>query len=79
MKVLNGKWVDQYDEPLEYHVGGKYIKTLGEGVISVFGDDEITTDRINIIRVLSEKNQTTEKAVGSILNNQEILNKLSGL
>lgn len=77
MQVVNGRWVKDNEDPLDFHEAGAKIKALGEGVISVFGND-ITYERINIIKILSEKNNVKEKVIDKILNDKELMNKLSG-
>jgi hypothetical protein len=77
MQVINGRWVDDNQEPLEFHEAGAKIKALGERVTSVFGND-ITYERINIIQILSQKNNVKEKVIDTVLNNKELFNKLTG-
>ena len=79
MQIINGRWVDDNNNKLDYHTAGKQIKQLGESVIAVFGEKDITPERINIIRVLSEKNRSKEIVISSLLGNNKLMNRLAGL
>jgi hypothetical protein len=76
MKILHGRWVNDYEEPLSvFEI--KHLLSLGEKVISLFGKD-ITYDRIDIVNSLStdNKNENKEKIINHLLKNERLLNKL---
>lgn len=77
MKIQNGRWVNDQDDKLT-DIDWKEFKSLGDKITSLFGTD-ITYERINIVRVLSEKNNNKEKVIDSLLNNEELFSKLAGL
>lgn len=79
MQIINGRWVDDNNEPLEYHLAGKQIKSLGESVVSVFGENNITPERINIIRILAQRDKTKEVIIDSVIGNTKLMNRLAGL
>jgi hypothetical protein len=77
MKIENGRWVnDQGDQLTDFE--WEEFNTLGEKVSSLFGTD-ITYERINIVRVLSEKNNNKEKVINKLLTNEELFSKLADL
>jgi len=77
MKIQNGRWVDDQGDQLT-DINWEEFKSLGDKISSLFGTD-ITYERINIVRVLSEKNNDKEKVIDSLLNNEELFSKLAGL
>jgi hypothetical protein len=77
MKIINGRWVNDYGDQLSV-LEISQVKELGERVTSVFGDD-ITYERIEIINALSSKDKTKENIIRLVFNNEELLTKLSGL
>ena len=76
MQLLEGRWVDDNEEPLAYHLLGKEIKKLGGAVTAIF-DEDISYERINIVKSLSKKDNNTDKIINLVLSNNEILSKLS--
>ena len=77
MKIQNGRWVNDHGDQLT-DINWEEFKSLGDKISSLFGTD-ITYERINIVRVLSEKNNDKEKVIDSLLNNEELFSKLAGL
>lgn len=77
MKIQNGRWVNDQGDKLT-DIDWKEFNSLGDKITSLFGTD-ITYERINIVRVLSEKNNNKEKVIDSLLNNEELFSKLAGL
>jgi hypothetical protein len=51
MKVINGKWQDQYGEPVD-HFNAPKLMEIGQKVKAVYGDD-ITSNRIDLISRLN--------------------------
>jgi hypothetical protein len=77
MKIMNGKWVNEFDEPLNIFEAAE-IKPLGRKVEAVFGEDNITHERVKIVSTLSKLNDRCEKAINNILDDNELMSKLAG-
>lgn len=77
MKIQNGRWVNDQGDQLT-NINWEEFKSLGDKVSSLFGTD-ITYERINIVCVLSEKNNNKEKVIDSLLTNEKLFSKLAGL
>ena len=77
MKIQNGRWVNDQGDQLT-DINWEEFKSLGDKISSLFGTD-ITYERINIVRVLSEKDNRKEKVIDSLLHNEELFSKLAGL
>lgn len=76
MKIVNGKWVNNFGEPLSKFEIEELLE-LGKRVKSVFGED-VTYDRIEIINSLSsEKNKKRETVLNYLLQNENVLNQIS--
>lgn len=78
MKILNGRWVNEFDEPLTIFEAAE-IKPLGERVKAVFGETNITHERIKIINRLSSIDTTSERVISNVLDNNELMSKLAGI
>ena len=76
MQLIAGKWLDENEEPIAYHLLGKEIKKLGGAVIAIF-DEDISYEQINIVNSLSQKDKSKEKIINLVLHNKELLYKLS--
>jgi hypothetical protein len=77
MKIQNGRWVDDQGDQLT-DINWEEFKSLGDKISSLFGTD-ITYERINIVNVLSKKDNRKEKVIDSLLHNEELFSKLAGL
>lgn len=76
MKIVNGKWVNNFGEPLSKFEIEELLE-LGKRVKSVFGED-VTYDRIEIINSLSsEKNKKRETVLNYLLQNENVLKQIS--
>lgn len=75
MKIINGKWVDRYGEPIN-DLNYKEFKDISTRV-SVMYNNNITYDRINIISALKCLNKTQEKNLTILVENEKeiLLNK----
>jgi hypothetical protein len=78
MKILNGRWVNEFDEPLTIFEAAE-IKPLGERVKAVFGENNITHERIKIVNRLSSIDTTSERVISNVLDNNELMSKLAGI
>jgi hypothetical protein len=78
MKILNGRWVNEFDEPLTIFEAAE-IKPLGERVKAVFGKTNITHERIKIVNRLSSIDTMSERVISNVLDNNELMSKLAGI
>lgn len=75
MKIINGKWVDDYHEPINDLNFNKF-KELSKKVYSIYGK-KITYDRIEVISSIGELNEKQEVVLTSILSTNKTLSLLS--
>ena len=76
MKIVNGKWKADNDEAID-NFNIAELLDIGEKVKAVYGED-ITYDRINLISSIRTLTREQENAMVSVLNQEGLLNKLSG-
>jgi hypothetical protein len=76
MKIVNGKWKAENDEAVD-NFNIKELLDIGEKVKAVYGED-ITYDRINLISSIRTLTREQENAMVSVLNQEGLLNRLSG-
>ena len=76
MKIIEGKWVDQYGERIDNFNIAELVD-IGEKVESVYGED-ITYDRISIISSIRNLTRKQESDVAYLLEEEGLLNKLAG-
>jgi hypothetical protein len=67
MRIIDGKWVNDQGDPLSIFEA-KEIKELGERVISLFGKNNITYNRINIVNSITKLSEEKEELVNSVLS-----------
>ncbi len=77
MKVENGKWVDQYGDPINnFNVSG--LMEIGQKVEAVYGR-EITSSRIDIISSIVNLSEKEENSLAHLLNRDDVsFSKLAG-
>lgn len=77
MKVVNGKWQDQYGDPVNNFNVGKLME-IGEKVQAVYGED-ITCSRIDLISSLNNLSEKEENSLAHLLNRDDVsFSKLAG-
>ena len=76
MKVVNGKWQDQYGEPVD-HFNAPKLMEIGQKVKAVYGDD-ITSNRIDLISRLNHLSEKEENGLNYLLNSDVNIAKLAG-
>ena len=76
MKVVNGKWQDQYGEPIDYFNAPKLME-IGQKVKAVYGDD-ITSNRIDLISRLNHLSEKEENGLNYLLSSDVNIAKLAG-
>lgn len=77
MKVVNGKWQDQYGNPVnDFNV--KELIEIGQKVKAVYGDD-ITSNRIDLISNLTKLSEKEESGLNYLLSSDVNIAKLAGI
>ena len=76
MKVINGKWQDQYGEPID-HFNAPKLMEIGQKVKAVYGDN-ITSNRIDLISRLNHLSEKEENGLNYLLNSDVNIAKLAG-
>jgi hypothetical protein len=76
MKVINGKWQDQYGEPID-HFNASELMEIGQKVKAVYGDN-ITSNRIDLISRLNHLSEKEENGLNYLLSSDVNIAKLAG-
>jgi hypothetical protein len=76
MKIENGKWVDQYGDPVTVFSYDK-IREIGDNLVSIYGED-ITYSRINLISTIKTLTPKQESDLAYVLSNEGAISKLAG-
>jgi len=66
MQIINGKWVDQYEDPIDERTSYKLVN-LGKQVQSIYGRDNITYDRLKLVHLLTSLTEKDERNLSRIL------------
>jgi hypothetical protein len=77
MKVENGKWVDQYGDPINnFNVSG--LMEIGQKVEAVYGNN-ITSSKIDLISSIINLSDKEERSLAHLLNRDDVsFSKLAG-
>jgi hypothetical protein len=76
MKIENGKWVDQYGDPVTVFTYDK-MKEIGNNLVSIYGED-ITYSRINLISTIKQLTPKQEDDLAYVLSQEGAISKLAG-
>ena len=76
MKVINGKWEDQYGEPID-HFNAPQLMEIGQKVKAVYGDN-ITSNRIDLISSITSLSEKEENGLNYLLSSDVNIAKLAG-
>lgn len=76
MKIIDGKWVDQYGEPVTVFTYDK-IKEIGDNLVNLYGED-ITYSRINLISTIKQLTPKQEDDLAYVLSQEGAISKLAG-
>lgn len=76
MKIENGKWVDQYGDPVTVFSYDK-IREIGNNLVSMYGED-ITYSRINLISTIKTLTPKQEDDLVYVLSQEGAIAKLAG-
>ena len=76
MKIENGKWVDQYGDPVTVFTYDK-IREIGDNLVNLYGED-ITYSRINLISTIKQLTPKQEDDLAYVLGQEGAISKLAG-
>ena len=76
MRIENGKWVDQYGDPVTVFNFNE-LKEIGEKVTALYGED-ITYNRIELISSIKELSEQEESSLAYLLTSDVNISKLAG-
>jgi hypothetical protein len=77
MKVVNGKWQDQYGQPVD-HFNAPQLMEIGQKVKAVYGED-ITSSRIELVSSIINLSEKEERSLAHLLNRDDVnFSKLAG-
>ena len=76
MKIVNGRWVDDNNNPVDNFNVSELIE-IGEKVKAVYGE-KITYDRINLISSIRKLTGREEGELAYVLEQNGVLSKLAG-
>jgi len=76
MKIENGKWRDQYGDPVTVFNFNE-LKEISEKVEAVYGEN-ITYNRIELISSIKDLSEKEENGLAQLLNSDYNISKLAG-
>ena len=76
MKIENGKWVDQYGDPVTVFTYDK-IREIGDNLVNLYGKD-ITYSRINLISTIKQLTPKQEDDLAYVLSQEGAISRLAG-
>lgn len=76
MKIINGKWKDEYEDTITDFNYGK-LQEIGNNLVNLYGK-EITYNRINLISSIKNLSIKQENDLVFILNSPDAISKLAG-
>lgn len=75
MKIINGRWVDDSNNPVD-NFNVTQLLEIGEKVKALYGE-KITYDRINLISSIRRLTGREEGELASLLEQEGIISKMS--
>lgn len=76
MKIINGKWQDDKENPINNFNVSELLE-IGQKVKAVYGDN-ITYDRINLISSIRRLTSKEESSLAYLLEQEASISKLAG-
>jgi len=76
MKIVNGRWVDDHEQPIDYFNIADFLE-IGDNVKKMYGED-ITYSRINLVSAIKALTPEQEDSLAYILSNDVLMSKLAG-
>lgn len=77
MQIVNGKWVDKYENPVD-DFNFNQLKEVSENVTALYGD-AITYERIQLVGSLKSLSNKQESIIANLLQDHDLISKLAGL
>lgn len=77
MQIVNGKWVDNFENPVD-DFNFNQLKEVSENVTALYGE-KITYERIKLVGSLKSLNGKQESIIANLLQDHDLISKLSGL
>jgi len=76
MEIKNGKWVDQYGDPVTVFSYDK-MREIGDNLVNLYGED-ITYSRINLISTIKQLTPKQEDDLAYVLSQEGAISRLAG-
>jgi hypothetical protein len=76
MKIINGRWVDDNEQPIDHFNITDFLE-IGENVKKMYGED-ITYSRINLVSAIKSLTPQQEDSLAYILSQDGLMAKLAG-
>ena len=76
MKIINGRWVDDHEQPVDHFNITDFLE-IGENVKKMYGED-ITYSRINLVSAIKSLTPQQEDSLAYILSQDGLMAKLAG-
>ena len=76
MKIINGRWVDDNEQPIDNFNVSELLE-IGENVKKMYGED-ITYSRINLVSAIKSLTPQQEDSLAYILSQDGLMAKLAG-
>lgn len=73
MQIINGRWVDDKNNPIDERTSPKFIE-LGRKIQSLYGKS-ITYNRIKMVKEINSLSEQEESVLCSVLD-KNLINKL---
>ena len=76
MRIIDGRWQDQYGEAVTVFNYGK-VQEIGENLVNLYGKD-ITYSRIELVSALKNLTPKQEQNLAYVLSQENAISKLAG-
>jgi hypothetical protein len=76
MKIVNGRWVDNNEQPVDNFNVSELLE-IGENVKKIYGED-ITYSRIELMSAIKSLTPDQESSLAYILSKNDLISKLAG-
>jgi hypothetical protein len=76
MKIVNGRWVDDNEQPVDNFNVSELLE-IGDNLKNMYGED-ITYSRINLVSAIKSLTPQQEDSLAYILSQDGLMAKLAG-
>ena len=76
MKIVNGRWVDDNEQPIDNFNVSELLE-IGDNLKNMYGED-ITYSRINLVSAIKSLTPQQEDSLAYILSQDGLMAKLAG-